>query len=156
MKLWIRWGKFNLVGAMGMAVQLAALAILNRWAGGHYLCASAAALEITLLHNFAWHSHFTWPDCGDGATPFRRLVRFHLCNGAVSLAGNLALMELLVQEARLPVVASNVIAIFCCSLANFWIGNRWVFGKCSTTSSASPDSLDVYRILGQKGPGGAR
>jgi putative flippase GtrA len=26
----IRWGKFNLVGAIGMVVQLAALALLNR------------------------------------------------------------------------------------------------------------------------------
>jgi hypothetical protein len=33
----IRWGKFNLVGAMGMVVQLAAVAAINRCAPGHYL-----------------------------------------------------------------------------------------------------------------------
>ena len=55
MNTFIRWGKFNLVGAMGMVVQLAALAVFSRWAAGHYLCASAAALELTLLHNFVWH-----------------------------------------------------------------------------------------------------
>ncbi len=52
MNTFIRWGKFNLVGAIGMVVQLTALALFNRWSRGHYLCASAAAVEITLLHNF--------------------------------------------------------------------------------------------------------
>ena len=52
MKTVIRWGKFNLVGAMGTVVQLAALALFHRWTPGHELCATAAAIEITLLHNF--------------------------------------------------------------------------------------------------------
>ena len=65
MNTFIRWGRFNLVGAMGMAVQLGALAVLERWAAGHYLYASAAALEITLLHNFVWHVHYTWKDRRD-------------------------------------------------------------------------------------------
>ena len=51
----LRWGKFNLVGAMGMGLQLAALALFNRWTAGHYLYASALAIELTLLHNFIWH-----------------------------------------------------------------------------------------------------
>ena len=57
-----RWGKFNLVGAVGMAVQLGALALINRLAPGHYMVATAAAIEITLLHNFVWHLHYTWRD----------------------------------------------------------------------------------------------
>ena len=52
MNTFIRWGKFSLVGAMGMAVQLAALTLFNRWTAGHYLYASAAAIELTLVHNF--------------------------------------------------------------------------------------------------------
>jgi putative flippase GtrA len=123
-----RWGKFNLVGAMGMVLQLGVLALLNRWTGGHYLYASAAALEITLLHNFAWHVRFTWRDRGSDASRLKQLARFHVCNGAVSLLGNLALMELLVPHG-LPVLASNAIAIVCCSLANFWLGSRWVFAR---------------------------
>jgi putative flippase GtrA len=62
MNLLIRWGKFNAVGAMGVLVQLAALAAINRLWPGHYLWATAAAIEITLLHNFAWHLRWTWRD----------------------------------------------------------------------------------------------
>jgi putative flippase GtrA len=126
MNTFVRWGKFNLVGAMGMAVQLAALALLNRWTAGRYLSASAAAVEIALLHNFVWHLHYTWRD-GSGATRLRQFVRFHLSNGLVSLLGNLALMRLLVHEARLPVLVSNVVAILCCSVANFCLGDKWAF-----------------------------
>jgi len=123
----IRWGKFNLVGAMGMVVQLTALALLNRWAPGHYIYASAAAVELTLLHNFVWHLHYTWHDRRDDSALLTQFVRFHLSNGLVSLLGNLALMRLLVQEAHLPVLISNCIAILCCSIVNFCLGNDWVF-----------------------------
>jgi hypothetical protein len=36
-------------------------------------------------------------------------------------------MQLLVHEARLPLLVSNVIAIICCSVANFCLGNKWAF-----------------------------
>ena len=44
----IRWMKFNAVGAVGMTVQLGALAVLNRWMGGRYLLATALAIEVTV------------------------------------------------------------------------------------------------------------
>jgi putative flippase GtrA len=123
----LRWAKFNLVGAIGMAVQLAALACLNRWLHGHYLLASAAALELTLLHNFIWHLRFTWRDRRDSSSTLRQLIRFHLSNGAVSLIGNLALMRVLVHTAHLPLLLANSIAILSCSLTNFTFSNRWSF-----------------------------
>jgi putative flippase GtrA len=129
MNPFIRWGKFNLVGAMGMIVQLASLALLNWWAPGHYLYASAAALEVTLLHNFVWHMRYAWRDRRDNSALFRQLVRFHFSNGLVSMVGNLALMRILVQEARIPVLAANCIAILCCSMVNFCLGNDWVFAE---------------------------
>ncbi len=124
----VRWGKFNLVGVMGAVVQLVSLAVLNRIAPGHYLASSAAALELTLLHNFVWHVHYTWSARWEGATLPGQCVRFHLSNGMVSLVGNLALMKALVGGARLPVLAANGIAIMCCSLVNFCLGEVWVFG----------------------------
>ena len=129
MNTFIRWGKFNLVGAMGMVLQLGALAVFNHAAPGHYLLASAAALELTLLHNFVWHLHYTWRERRhDSALP-AQLLRFHLSNGLVSMVGNLALMRILVQHAHLPVLASNGIAILCCSMVNFCFGENWTFRR---------------------------
>ncbi len=129
MNAFVRWGKFNLVGAMGMVVQLAALALFNRWMRGHYLYASAAAIEMTLWHNFVWHWSYTWRDRQDHASPVRPFVRFHISSGLISLLGNLAVMQLLVHEAHLPLLVSNLVAILFCSLASFYIGNRWAFAR---------------------------
>ena len=127
MNPFIRWGKFNLVGAIGVVVQLAALALFNQLAPGHYLYATAAAIELTLLHNFVWHLHYTWCDRRDDSALLTQLVRFHLSNGLVSMLGNLALMRILVNEAHLPLLAANAIAILCCSIINFCLGNNWAF-----------------------------
>ena len=123
----VRWAKFNAVGVVGMGVQLGALAVLNKLWRGHYLVVSAVALEITLLHNFVWHVRYTWRDRRAQDSTLRQMVRFQLSNGMVSLVGNLVLMRLLVQEARLPVLAANAVAIVCCSVANYCLGDRWAF-----------------------------
>ncbi len=127
MNTFIRWGKFNLVGAMGMVVQLGTLAFFDRWAAGHYLYASAAAIELTLLHNFVWHVHYTWRDRRDDSALLAQLTRFHLSNGLVSMLGNLALMRILVDGAHMPLLASNGIAILCCSIVNFFLGDNLAF-----------------------------
>jgi putative flippase GtrA len=134
----IRYGKFSLVGVLGMLVQLAALAGFNRILSGGYLCASAAAVELAVLHNFVWHIHYTWRDRHSSDTVSRQLLRFHLSNGLVSIAGNLALMRILVHNAHLCLLLANCIAILCCSLVNFLLGDAWAF-------AAPPTALpDVY------------
>lgn len=127
----IRWGKFNAVGVMGMVLQLTTLTVFERGAPGHYLIASAAAVELAILHNFVWHLHYTWRERVDDSLPLVRLVRFHLSNGLVSMVGNLVILKLLVQQVRLPLLIADCIAILCCSLVNFCLGDRWVFRATS-------------------------
>ena len=127
----MRWARFNAVGVMGMGVQLGALALLNWGMRGHYLIASALALEVTLLHNFVWHVRYTWRDRRAQDSRLRQLVRFQLSNGAVSMIGNLVLMRLLVQKVRLPVLVANAVAIVCYSVANYCLGDRWAFAAGS-------------------------
>ena len=127
MNTFLRWVKFNLVGAMGMAVQLSALGMFTRLMRGHYLFAAAAAVELALLHNFFWHWHYTWRERAEHDKPLRPLVRFHLANGLVSLLGNISLMWLLVEKAHWTVFASNGAAILCCLLANFFLSDTWAF-----------------------------
>jgi len=43
------------------------------------------------------------------------------------MVGNLVLMRLLVQGVHMPVLAANGIAILCCSMVNFWLGDGWAF-----------------------------
>ena len=57
----------------------------------------------------------------------RRLVRFHLSNGAVSIVGNLALMKVMVGMGQMNYLVANAIAITVCSLVNFMVSEIWVF-----------------------------
>jgi putative flippase GtrA len=131
----VRFARFSLVGAMGTAIQLGALALFSRWMPGHYLYATAAAIELTLVHNFIWHSHYTWHDTtNDSARTerIRRFLRFHVSSGMISMLGSLAIMRILVGEAHVPVLVSNGVAVVSCSIPNFLLSNSWVF-----TSDAS-------------------
>ena len=121
----IRWLKFSVVGGIGIGVQLAALAMLVHWRV-HYLVATAAAVEIALLHNYVWHKYWTWAGrenrCG-------RLLRFHLANGLVSVLSNLLWMYVLTGWLQVPPVPANLVAIGATALLNFALGDRWVFAE---------------------------
>ncbi len=124
-----RWLKFNTVGAIGIAVQLAALAFLTRVLGVNYLVATGCAVETAVLHNFLWHERFTWKDrSGGGRRALAvRLIRFHAGNGFVSIVGNLLLMRFLVGTLHWRVLVANAVSIAACSLLNFAAGEWFVF-----------------------------
>lgn len=126
---WRRWCVFNLVGVLGFAVQLGALFLLKRFVGLGYLTATALAVEIAVLHNFVWHEHMTWADV---TSPLRhgvlqRLVRFHVANGIISIAGNIAITWLLVESLRTPYLLANAASVLICAVLNFVAADRFVF-----------------------------
>jgi putative flippase GtrA len=132
-----RWVRFNGVGAAGVVVQLGVLSLLVHAFGMHYLAATLIAVETALLHNFAWHQRFTWADrpaVGASATA-RRLVRFHLLNGTVSLLGNVAIMSVLTGLAGTAPIAANMIAIAACSTVNFVLSHRMVFRPAAAAAA---------------------
>jgi putative flippase GtrA len=132
--------KFNIVGGIGIGVQLAALSVFRSWLKLDYLLATGLAVEIALIHNFLWHERFTWAD-RPATRPGQSLVRlakFNASNGAVSIVGNLGLMRLLVGELKFNYVAANLVAIVLCSLVNFLLGDRLVFD--AEANSAAPSA----------------
>ncbi len=126
-----RWVKFNLVGGIGIAVQLAALWILLHAFHCNYLWATALAVEIAVLHNFCWHQRFTWADRtrGHWRDAALRLLQFNLTNGAVSIVGNVLLMRLLAGAFHLPVLSANMLSIASCSILNFFLSETYVFRR---------------------------
>jgi putative flippase GtrA len=120
---------FNGVGAMGVAVQLTMLTGLVKLAGVHYLVATAIAVETAVLHNFAWHQHWTWRDRPTATVrdTLVRLARFHLLNGAVSMVGNLGVMTILAGTLGIDPIPANMAAIATCSVVNFLASEVLVF-----------------------------
>jgi putative flippase GtrA len=126
-----RFARFNVVGAIGIAVQLGILELLRR-GGVDYLVATLLAVEAAVLHNFIWHERYTWRDRAGALRSewLPRLVRFHLTNGAVSLVGNALAMRWLVGQVHLSVIPANLIAIAACCVLNFLLSDRVVFTRC--------------------------
>ncbi len=125
---YLRLLKFSLVGAMGIAVQLGALAALTA-IKMNYLLATALAVEAAVIHNFLWHQRFTWADRARSGMrdSLPALFRFHLSNALISVVGNLLLMKLLVGGFSLPVLRANIATIAVCFVANFLASDHWVF-----------------------------
>src|SRR6266480_4665427 len=120
----IHFIRFNVVGVFGFALQSGALFVLTHSAHPFgYLAATAAAVELAVLNNFVWHQRWTWRDRPSATTgeTLRRLAKFNLTNGAVSLIGNL------VGRLGLPIAGANLASVAACSICNFFLADRIAF-----------------------------
>lgn len=125
---WVRWWKFNAVGAMGIVVQLIALTVLKTGLHLNYLLATALAVEAAVVHNFFWHERYTWADRGPSVR-LVRLTKFNLSTGTFSILGNVLVMKFFVDGIGLNYFAANLVSIAVCSILNFLVADRLVFLK---------------------------
>ena len=145
----IRFIRFNFVGALGVLVQMAAVTCLVEALGLHYAVATMIAIELSVLHNFAWHERWTWgarlrsgvrAERGHGGGLLRCLL-FHAGNGCVSLAGSMALLPVLVGGLHLHYLAANLMTIAATGLLNFVIGDRVVFVARPPAAGHEPSAV---------------
>ena len=126
----VHWIKFNVVGVLGFALQAGALFALTH--NSHpisYLTATVLAVELAILNNFFWHQLWTWRDRPSPTVneTLRRLAKFNLTTGLVSIAGNLIFMSILVGRLGVAIVLANLISVLVCSLLNFILADRLAF-----------------------------
>jgi putative flippase GtrA len=120
-----RWIKFATVGGAGLAVQLAMLWALTKGTIPIWL-ATAIAVETAVLHNFVWHEVWTWRG-HDRSLRLKRLWRFHLATGAISIVSNTVLTVAFKHWLPIPLLAANVLAVATTAILNFVVADRWVF-----------------------------
>jgi dolichol-phosphate mannosyltransferase len=133
----MHWIKFNVVGLLGFGLQSATLFILTHTVYSiSYLAATAVAVELAVLNNFVWHQRWTWNDRPSSAKKetWRRLAKFNVTTGLVSLVGNLVLMSILVGRFGLPITGANVITVVACSILSFFLADRIAFDVTQTDS----------------------
>jgi putative flippase GtrA len=148
-----RWITFNGVGLLGLGLQLGAVALLVHGFGVPYMAATVIAVEAAILHNFVWHQRWTFNRRGPAVarrTILKRLIRFHLLNGTVSLVGNVIIMGGLTGILGMEPVAANLVAVLACSIVNFFACDMLVFRttvallavlvfSATTNASGSPE-----------------
>jgi len=122
--------RFIGVGAGGFALQIAVLHTLVSAGGVPYPLATVLAVESAIVHNFCWHERWTWRDRAGGVDGrLSRLWRFHGATAAISIAGNVALMALLVAHLHLPLVPANALTVAALAAVNYAVADRWVFAR---------------------------
>jgi len=142
--LFLRWIKFSSAGGLGIPVHVGALWLLRGALGWHYLTATAAAVELAILHNFFWHHHWTWEDrkpagwIGIG----ERFFRYNVSTGAVSIISNLVLMRVLCGHLGMHYAPASLLSIAMTNLANFalceWLVFRAAVGPGGDRSRGEP------------------
>jgi len=121
-----RWFKFEAVGAVGIAVQLASLACLREGLGLSVMAATAMAVEISILTNFLLHRHWTW--AGREQKPaLRQLCEFNLTYSLASITVNLIFTPLYMRSLGVHYLIANLMAICTGGVANFLLGEFLVF-----------------------------
>jgi putative flippase GtrA len=95
----------------------------------HYLVTTGLAVEVTVVHNFFWHERWTWRNRANHDKPggWKRFLRFQITTGALSVGGNLILMQVLVGIWAMNYTLANVASITLCSVLNFLASDRLVF-----------------------------
>ena len=125
-----RWFKFQAVGAAGICVQIGSLLLLRGCLGLSVMLATAAAVEISILHNFCWHRHWTWAlpgDGGDRKPVLRQLCEYNLTYSLVSLSTNVAFTQLFIEAVRVHYLVANLMAIATVGVVNFLTGELLIF-----------------------------
>ena len=133
-----RLGVFMVVGWLGFALQIAVLALLMSLAHWSWLPATAAAVELAVVHNFIWHERVTWRD--RGVAGVARFARFNVATGLTSIGGNIALMAIYVGVIDLPPIVANALAVATMSVVNFFVADRWVFAVAILLAAAPADA----------------
>ncbi len=122
---WAQLLRFCIVGGSGYVVNLAVFFACTQLGANHRIAAVAAFL-VAVTNNFHWNRRWTF-DARGGHAGFQaaRFLTVSLCAFLFSLGT----LELLVEVAGLPALASQAIAIACATPLSF-VGNRlWSFRR---------------------------
>lgn len=125
-----RWFKFQAVGAAGTCVQLGSLFFLREYLALSVLLAAAIAVEISILHNFCWHRHWTWAiaDARLRSKPvFRQLCEYNLSYCLLSLISSVVFTDLFMRTLSVHYLIANLMSIGSVGVANFLIGELLIF-----------------------------
>lgn len=134
-----RYIRFGIVGASGVAVDMAVLFLLSdpKMLGLNLSLGKALAAEVALISNFVWNELWTFGDISAidsrWCARFGRFIKFNLiCLAGIALS--ILLLNLQVRLITMNVYASNFVAIIVVSFWNFGMNLKFGWNKSASTS----------------------
>jgi putative flippase GtrA len=123
---WFQLVRFALVGASGYVVNLAVFTAAVHVLDIDYKIAAVIAFLISVANNFWWNRHWTF-DARDGHAGFQA-ARF-LTVSVVAFLFSYGMLLLLVEQAGLPKVLAQAIAIVTATPLSFLGQKLWSFRR---------------------------
>lgn len=123
---WFQLVRFAAVGASGYAVNLAVFTASLHLLGIDYKVAAVLAFLVSVANNFWWNRHWTF-DARDGHAGFQA-ARF-LTVSVVAFLFSWAMLLLLVEQAELPKVLAQAVAIVAATPLSFLGQKLWSFRR---------------------------
>ena len=136
-----RWLRFNAVGLLGIGVQVGTIAWLAGPMRMDYRLATILGVVAAVVHNFVWHWRWTWAAETRTRSPRNAFALFAAANGAMSLAGNVLGMSLLVGVFGVPTAPAVLLTIAGCGIGNFFAAEG-IFAGPTGPSGPSADRRD--------------
>jgi dolichol-phosphate mannosyltransferase len=133
----LRLVKFGLVGATGVAVNLAVFSGVKLFLFGTIgrsdltlLISSLSGDEVSILSNFALNHRWTFRDTKNPSPIAIKLTRFHLISITGVLINNAVLFGLY-KEFGVRDTLAKLLGILIAFLWNFFANRRWTWGQAA-------------------------
>lgn len=120
--------KFNVVGGVGILVNMAAYILLKDWLLLHYMVSGALATEISIINNFILNDLWTFRNRSVKMNLLSRLGVFHLSR-LLGMGVTLGTLYMLVDVFDVNELLAYLIAIGLGVLANFYTSDVYVWSQ---------------------------
>jgi dolichol-phosphate mannosyltransferase len=123
----------------GVGVNIGILWVLTEKAGVYYLASSAVSIETSILSNFILNELWTWRGVGGKGAKnvLKRAVKFNLAY-VIGLLVNMTVLAILTEIFHLYYIVSNLFGIGCAMLCNFFLSDKWVWGRAHENIGRNP------------------
>ena len=142
-----RIGKFGLVGAAGLVVNMVALAALTEIAGLYYLLAAVLATQLSTACNYALTDGWVFRDRAGRHGPLQRVLIFFAINNA-ALALRIPLLYALTSGLGVYYLASNLITLVLLFSVRYALADRWLWaGQESSSTTKGRFNYDIHGLV---------
>jgi dolichol-phosphate mannosyltransferase len=120
--------KFNIVGGVGVLVNVAAFYLFYNLLAIHHMISGALATEVAIINNFILNDAWTFRGRSVRMKAWARLILFH-ASRLLGMAVTLATLYILSDVLGLNVLLSYFIGIALGVLTNFYTSDVYVWSK---------------------------
>lgn len=127
---------FQLVALGGTLVNMSVLWVLKGRLHLPIVLSGACAIELAILHNFAWHYFRTWRERVDHTVPdyFKRLIRYNGITASIDFLVNLTVLWVLTKYFDVYYLHANMIGMLGGPILKFLANEYLIFRKKSPSS----------------------